>query len=237
MYRKKIYERYLTSDNFRDFNEIENQFNSINYIDQNIIDVLPNDKKAKILDIGCGFGKWLKYLKENGYIDVNGVEIGEEQNQFLKDKGFNVIKSDIVDFLKTTNHKYSLITMFDVLEHFRKDEIVELIPLLKNILSDNGILIVRVPNGEAMYKGGIMYGDFTHETFFSARSLKQVFRLYDFGEIDVFPVYPIKHSFKSTIRYYGYKFYEFFYKVGIIFEMGQASDFISSQNILGIIRK
>jgi 2-polyprenyl-3-methyl-5-hydroxy-6-metoxy-1,4-benzoquinol methylase len=237
VFRKKIYERYLTSDNFRDFNDIENQFNSINYIDQNIIDALPNDKKAKILDMGCGFGGWLKFLKENGYKDIGGVEIGDEQNQFLKDKGFNIIKSDIAEFLETTNHKYGLVTMFDVLEHFKKDEIVELIPLLKNIIEDDGVLIVRVPNGEAIFKGSIMYGDFTHETFFTSRSLKQVFNIFGFSDITTYPVYPIKHGLKSTIRYYGYRVYEFIYKIGIIFETGGVNNFISTQNILGIIKK
>ena len=237
MYRKKIYERYLTSDNFRDFNDIEKQFNSISYIDQNIIDTLPNDKESRILDMGCGFGGWLKFLKENGYENITGVEVGAEQNQFLKDKGFNVIKSDMVEFLKVTNNKYDVVTMFDVLEHFKKDEIVELIPLLKNIIEDDGGLIIRVPNGEAIFKGSIMYGDFTHETFFTSRSLKQVFNIFGFSDITTYPVYPIKHGLKSTIRYYGYRFYEFIYKVGIIFETGGVNNFISTQNILGIIKK
>jgi hypothetical protein len=96
--------------------------------------------------------------------------------------------------------------MFDVLEHFTKEEIVELLPLLKNILKEDGIFVVRVPNGEAMLTGGIMYGDFTHETFFTSKSLKQIFNIFDFSQTKVFPVYPIKHGLKSTIRYYGFKF-------------------------------
>jgi 2-polyprenyl-3-methyl-5-hydroxy-6-metoxy-1,4-benzoquinol methylase len=88
MYRKKIYERYLTTDGFSDFDAIEKQFNSMYYPDQNIIDNLPKNKNAKILDMGCGFGMYLKHIKSLGYKNIKGVEIGNEQNQFLTGKGF-----------------------------------------------------------------------------------------------------------------------------------------------------
>jgi SAM-dependent methyltransferase len=217
MYRKKIYERYLISDGFSDFDAIEKQFNSPFYVDENTKHSLPKNKNAKILDIGCGFGRFLKYLKDNGYENIQGIEIGEEQNKFLKNKGYQIIQQDIVKYLKTTNEKFDFISLFDVLEHFTKVEIVELLPLLKNRLEDDGILLIRVPDGEAMYKGGIMYGDFTHEIFFTLKSIKQLFNIFDFNKTDVFLVYPIKHGLKSIIRYYGYRFYELIYKLGIVF--------------------
>jgi len=220
MYRKKIYKRYLTYDGFKDFDEIEKQFNTPFYLNESVKNVLPQNKDVKILDIGCGFGRFLKYLKDNGYENIYGVEIGEEQNQFLKDKGFTIYQADVIEFLKTTKEKFDFITMFDVLEHFKKEEIVELLALLRDILNDNGTLVVRVPNGEAMYKGSIMYGDFTHEIFFTVKSLKQIFNIFNFSKTEVFPEYPIKHGLKSTIRHYGYRFYEFIYKMGLLFEQG-----------------
>ncbi len=237
MYRKKIYERYLTSDDFTDFNEIEKQFNAIYYPDEDVIKRLPKNKNNKILDMGCGYGRYLKHIKSLGYENIKGVEIGDEQNRFLKDKGFEVIQSDIFEFLKSTDEKFDFVSMFDVMEHFNKNEIVELIPLLKNVLNDDGILVIRVPNGEAMLGGSIMYGDFTHETFFTARSIKQLFNVFDFSHTDVFPLYPIRHGLKSKIRYCGYKFYELIYKIGIIFEAGETKNFVSTRNILAIIKK
>jgi len=237
MYRKKIYERYLTSDDFNNFDEIVNRFNSAYYIDHNIKNNLPKDKNAKILDMGCGFGMFLKHIKSLGYTNIKGVEIGDEQNKFLKNKGFYIIQSDIFEFLKTTDEKFDFVTMFDVLEHFTKEEIVEILPLIKNILNENGKFVFRVPNGEAMLKGSIMYSDFTHETFFTARSLKQIFNIFDFSDTKIYPVYPIKHGIQSTIRYYAYRFYELIYKIGIVFETGGAKNFVSTQNILGVISK
>ncbi|RLA07956.1 MAG: hypothetical protein DRQ51_04265 [Gammaproteobacteria bacterium] len=233
MYRKKIYERYLTSDGFKNFDEIEKQFNSLFYLDDKIINNLPKNKNAKILDLGCGFGMYLKHIKNLGYKNTKGVEIGDEQNKFLKDKGYNIIQKDILEFLKTTTEKYDFISMFDVLEHFTKEEIVELLPLLQKILNNNGTLIVRVPNGEAMLNGSIMYGDFTHETFFTSKSLQQIFNIFNFSNTKIYPIYPIRHGIKSTIRYYGYKFYELIYKIGVIFETGGGQQFYFNQKYIG----
>jgi 2-polyprenyl-3-methyl-5-hydroxy-6-metoxy-1,4-benzoquinol methylase len=237
MYRKKIYEKYLTSDNYENFDEITKQFETEMHVDSNIIKALPRDKKSKIIDIGCGFGRWLRYLQKNGYENITGVDVGEEQNRFLNQKKITVIKSDIINYLKTTKDRFDVATCFDVLEHFNKNEILELLPLVKNILRNEGVLIIRVPNGEAMFKGGIMYGDFTHETFFTQRSLKQVLSITGFSEVKTYPLRPIKHGLKSTIRHYGFCCYEIIYRVGILFETGSAVNYIATQNFLAVIKK
>ncbi len=236
MYRG-IYKKYLTLDGFKDFEEVEIQFNDKYYLDKNIWNILPKDKSSNILDIGCGFGMYMKHMKSLGFDNIKGVEIGEEQNQFLRGKGFDVLQVDIFDYIKATDLCGAVFNGCDVLEHFTKREIMALLPLMKNILSEKGVLIIRVPNGEAMFNGSIMYGDFTHEVFFTTRSIKQIFNMFDFSSVNVLPVYPVKHGVKSIIRYYGYKFYELIYKIGIIFECGTAKNYNSTRNILGIIKK
>ena len=99
---------------------------------------LPKNRNAKILDLGCGYGTFLNALRSLGYKNLYGVEIGKEQSEFLKDKGFKIYQLDILDFLKTSNQTFDCITLFDVLEHFKKDEIVAMIPLLKSRLAGGG---------------------------------------------------------------------------------------------------
>lgn len=36
---------------------------------------LPSNREAKILDIGCGDGKFLFFLRRNGYTHMEGVEM------------------------------------------------------------------------------------------------------------------------------------------------------------------
>jgi len=42
-------------------------------------DCIPEDKNARILDIGCGDGKFLFFLQQNGYSAIEGVELSSQQ--------------------------------------------------------------------------------------------------------------------------------------------------------------
>jgi len=132
-----MYERYLSSANFTK-EDLERNFNLYMDLPEEILKNLPKNKNAKILDLGCGYGAFLNALSRLGYKNLYGVEIGKEQVEFLKDKGFKIYQLDLIEFLKTCNEKFDCITLFDVLEHFKKDEIVQIIPLLKSRLIQGG---------------------------------------------------------------------------------------------------
>ena len=137
MYRKVMYEKYLSAVNITE-EEIERNFSQNIDLQKEIIANLPQDKEAKIIDLGCGYGTFLNALSKFGYKNLYGIEIGKEQNQFLNKKGFKVFNQDLIDFLKTSEEKFDCITLFDVLEHFKKDEIVEIVSLLKDKLERGG---------------------------------------------------------------------------------------------------
>jgi len=237
MYRKIMYEKYLSSVNMRE-EEIEKNFNQNIYLQKEIIENLPQNRESKIIDLGCGYGTFLNVLSQLGYKNLYGLEIGKEQNEFLNKKGFKVYKQDLIEFLKTNKETFDCITLFDVLEHFKKDEIVEIISLLKSRLKMGGVIMLRVPNGEAIFKGSIMYGDFTHETFFTKRSLIQVFKTLGFKDVEVYPVYNFGKSLKNKIKKSIYMSYVKFYKFLLSIDNPASLEyFIPTQNILGIIKK
>ncbi len=237
MYRQIMYEKYLSSVDVSE-EQLDINFNqNVNF--QKEIEVnLPEDKKSKILDLGCGYGSFLNALSILGYENIYGVEVGKEQNDFLSKKGIVVYDQNLVDFLKNCNDQFDCITLFDVLEHFKKDEVVEIVSLLKDRLSKDGVLIVRVPNGEAVFKGSIMYGDFTHETFFTKRSMVQLFKTFDFNIVEVFPVYSFGSTIKARLAKVVYLGYVVFYKILLLIDNSASIEyFVATQNILGIIRR
>ena len=42
-------------------------------------DCLSKDKKARILDLGCGDGKFLFFLQGHGYTNIEGLELSSQQ--------------------------------------------------------------------------------------------------------------------------------------------------------------
>ena len=237
MYREICYDRYISS---RALTEefMEEQFSSPPRPQKEILKFIPDQKDTMILDLGCGFGSFLSYLQKNGYTNLHGVEIGKEQVEFLSKKQVHAIQSDIFSYLEKTDSKFDFILLYDVLEHFKKDEIVKLIPLLKKTMAPNGILTIRVPNGDPLFSRGLMYGDFTHETFFTKRSLLQLFSLFDFDEVGVFPsLAPSRNLLVKMVRITIFKIISTLYRPLLLLDApSDYKHFFPSECILGIFK-
>jgi hypothetical protein len=83
-----------------------------------------------------------------------------------------------------------------------------------------------------------MYGDFTHETFFTKRSFIQLFKAFDYSNINVYPQFPRYFSLKGKLALIIFKFFMNFYKQILYLESrNMAKNFIYTQNILAVVEK
>ena len=77
-----------------------------------LADELPSDKNAQILDIGCGFGQMLLRLRDNGYTQISGIDIGHESVDFCLSQGLNVeMIQSIEHFAGKNESKFSFLKM------------------------------------------------------------------------------------------------------------------------------
>jgi len=83
------------------------------------------DKKSKILDLGCGYGSFLYFLKTNGYQNVTGIDLSAEEINICKKyfKSYHFYEEDILNFIKITNEKFDVIYLSHVLEHIKKENL------------------------------------------------------------------------------------------------------------------
>src|SRR5262245_55890889 len=80
--------------------------------------IVPDDKKAYILDFGCGTGDFLYYLKKEGYENFFGVDASRQQIEYCRANISD--KAEAVDgfkFLQNKPQTYDFIIAHDVLEH------------------------------------------------------------------------------------------------------------------------
>lgn len=98
--------------------------------------------KGKLIDIGCGTGEFLNYMKQKGY-DTIGIEPSEIAYKKSKDKGLDVYKTNLLEFY-SNNEKFDIINMTNVLEHI--PEPTNVIEVCKKMLNKNGIIRIKVPN-------------------------------------------------------------------------------------------
>lgn len=139
-YKSIAKKAYLDNSNYRIKRFATERINLI----KNYISV--NNKKVKLLDIGCGTGWFLEYAKTIGY-DVQGYEFSKELAQ-LTSKRLNIkIFSNKID--EIDHHiQYDVITMFDVIEH-----VLDPLYLIKSaykILKKDGIILFYTPNLESL---------------------------------------------------------------------------------------
>jgi len=148
-------------------------------------DELPGNKNARILDIGCGFGQMLIRLREEGFSEISGIDIGNESVDFCKSQGLNVSQiSSIPEFAAGCKDRYELIIMSHVLEHIPKDQVIETLTAIRSILAPGGHFIVMVPNAQSATGVYWMYEDFTHHLLFTAGSLKYALMSAGFTNIE-----------------------------------------------------
>jgi 2-polyprenyl-3-methyl-5-hydroxy-6-metoxy-1,4-benzoquinol methylase len=167
-------------------------------------DCLPSDREARILDIGCGDGKFLFFLKRNGYVGSEGLELSACLADIAgKRVGCPVhVVDDTVDFLSRHRGRYDTVTMNDVLEHIPKEDIIHFLSVAREALVPGGNLVVNVPQVSGFTSLYCRYVDFTHQIIFSEMSLRQVLLLAGFEHIRFIRE---KWPFKLTPRHLCYR--------------------------------
>lgn len=138
---------------------------------------LSNRSQVKMLDIGSGFGYFRQAAQVLGFQHY-GIDLSQEIIKHCQETfGFETWHGRVEDLAKhASGQKFQLITMFDVIEHLEKPRAV--ITLLKEFLSDDGILVIRTPNlaaQEAEILGDYYYSfKLDHVRYFSASSLTEM---------------------------------------------------------------
>ena len=52
------------------------------------------EKNTRVLDVGCGDGTLIEFLRNNKEIDIRGIEISKDDSQKCVGKGLTVIEGD-----------------------------------------------------------------------------------------------------------------------------------------------
>jgi SAM-dependent methyltransferase len=152
-----------------------------NHIRKDVLPLLPQ-KINRLLEVGCGFGNTLNYIKENRQCNwLGGVELIPEVASISRKKLDFVVEGDIESLdLQILAESIDFILCLDVLEHLIDPWSV--ISKLDKLLKPGGAIIASIPNIRNLhvlipliFKGKWEYGDEglldrTHLRFFTRSS-------------------------------------------------------------------
>ncbi len=143
-------------------------------------------KNKTLLDVGAGTGDFLLKAQKSNWL-VKGVEPYEKARNLAQQKSV-----DVKEKLKEIHQKFTVITLWHVLEHLPdlENSIIE----LKSKLAEEGILIIAVPNFKSYdakhYKEfWAAYDTPRHLWHFSKSSIEKLFRKHSMELIETKPMY------------------------------------------------
>lgn len=185
-----------------------------------------------IIDIGCGSGELVRQMTLDGY-DVTGVDISPEQVEIARAAGIErVFEGNYVQLLAKHPGSIAAITATDLLEHLAKEEVLQTFDQVARALLPGGTFIARVPNAGSPFGGHIQYGDFTHESFFTPRSVRQLAIAAGFEAVRVVPCAPAAHGLVSLVRVALWRAISGFYKAALAVETGSVRGHVVTQNFI-----
>lgn len=154
----------------------------------------------KVLDIGCGTGKYMELFKKYG-CEVTGVDVNPKQVADLCVKGYRTYLPEELPADET----WDVVLMSHVIEHMPPDKLVASFENLFPKLNKDGRLIVIAP-----LLGERFYYDFTHERPYYPQSLWMLF-----GNMECPASYKSQwrlelddiHFFRDPVRLRGNRYY------------------------------
>jgi 2-polyprenyl-3-methyl-5-hydroxy-6-metoxy-1,4-benzoquinol methylase len=161
---------------------------------------LPSPSAGPVIDIGCGSGQMVRCLLADGY-DASGIDISPEQVALAHANGIPQVRhGNYRDLLRAQPGKVAAVTATDLLEHLTKPEVLDAFDAMATALVPGGKFVARVPNAVSPFGGHIRYSGFTHGTWYTRVSVRQIATTAGFELAEVADCPPTAHGVVSALR-------------------------------------
>ncbi len=157
-------------------------------LEDSLLPYLPKDKSARILDVGCGYGRVLAFLRTQGFTNAFGIDhdasvIAETRKTF----GDSVeVVTDLQGYLDARKGQFDFIVLKDVIYYFSIDEVLPLLRAMRMCLKQNGRIFVLVFNGAQFSSSFTMEKDYGIRRVYNETSLRAVLKDTGFDVIALF---------------------------------------------------
>jgi SAM-dependent methyltransferase len=150
---------------------------------------------SPILDIGCGRGEWLELLQESEYV-AKGLDINRVMVEQCRDKGLEVIESDVIDYLQSLpDSSLGAVTGFHIIEHLPFAILLKLFNEVLRVLKPGGLAIFETPNPQNLLVGACdFYADPTHRSPLYPPTIQFILQYQGFLNVELLYLNPVEIS-------------------------------------------
>jgi 2-polyprenyl-3-methyl-5-hydroxy-6-metoxy-1,4-benzoquinol methylase len=237
-YRERVYESYVTAFKGYDAPDVLRAAYArhARFFDH-LFGPLLDGPIGDVLEIGCGPGTFLFWATARGAASVRGVDISDEQVGVARSLDLPAEVASFQSYLPVCRDRFDLVVALDVIEHLTRDEAFELLDLSLAALRPGGLLVLTTPNGRALRPGPVWYGDLTHETLFSPKTITLALRLAGYEAIRVAEITPPSTTVRSTVRRLLWFLVRLFPMAIDLVETGTAGERVYSRNMVVVAQR
>ncbi len=168
----RLYQRYNTHTGRPNVSNREKRRVIFGSLRRTLGKYLPASRSSPILDVACGEGALLSFLKENRYENLHGFDLSPENVSICHELGLDFVCR--FDALAVAEYQpevqFETIFALDLLEHLPKQAAAEFLEALRLRLCRGGSLIVQTPNLGSLFGLFHRYSDLSHEFGVTERS-------------------------------------------------------------------
>jgi SAM-dependent methyltransferase len=153
------------------------------------------------LDLGCGYGNFLYFLRQRNWAASHGVDLDQTQVALANALGLDARHGNALEAIG--DNKLGLISAFDLIEHLSKNDAVALLLASQRALLPGGALIVQCPCADGFRGSYDLCNDLTHRWAPTSVSLRQMLITAGFDRVDLIDLTlpPYSATTKRRIKY------------------------------------
>ncbi|NNE54788.1 MAG: class I SAM-dependent methyltransferase [Flavobacteriales bacterium] len=187
-FRSKFYEQYFSRQAARSGSQdmkAKITADHLKYVHE-IMPHLPAERNAVITELGCGYGSLLLFLHDRGY-QPKGLDVSDEQVDKARELGVDAQVADLKEWSTQDAQDQDVVIAVDLIEHFDKAELFQLLTQIFNRLKPGGKIILRTPNMDAIRPTEFAFGDYTHGALLNPSSATQLLLASGFNAVSILP--------------------------------------------------
>lgn len=201
-YEKSYYSYQTRARGLLDLESLTRQFNKLSkWYGARLKAYLPDDLAAKCLDLPCGYGNFLYFLKSRGYENTIGYDFDEKQVALAKLLDLKAYEGDAFNILSDKPEGYNLISSLDFIEHLSKDDALRFIELCYQQLQIGGVLILRTPCADGPFGAHDAWNDLTHQWGMTSNVIRTMLEMSGFENVDTLDERPQPTSLIDFVRW------------------------------------
>lgn len=173
------------------------------HLAQSIKILLESYSLTKILDVGCGTGRLVNFLNNNGFQAKGCDKFSKAISIAKKNNNKNTILKAPATNLPFKNHSFDLVSSISTIEHLTPKEVEKFLSESYRILKNKGLIFIITPNFNSPFrylsgKNWFAYKDPSHINFFTKHKILEELKKAGFKNIS------FRHKSAYDIPFNGY---------------------------------